>query len=105
VHAVGVSMGGIVLANYVSRSGPACALASGVCLSGALRLQATSRFNHARRLWHPILTQSLKGKFLAPCVARLRARGVDLGAVLDAKDVFEFDERLVSATFTTLHLS
>ena len=109
VYACGVSMGGIILANLMAQAGGAVAdagtekvddefsLAGGVVLSGGLKISVTSHFFHSRRLWQPLLVQSLKDNFIGPCLRRLKSRGVDLGAALDGVDLLELDSRLVAA--------
>mmetsp|Transcript_46280 Transcript_46280/g.104526 ORF Transcript_46280/g.104526 Transcript_46280/m.104526 type:complete len:577 (+) Transcript_46280:254-1984(+) len=97
VYAIGVSMGGIILANYMSSTGSACGLDGAVAVSGSSCLAMNAAFTHARRLWQPLLVRELKATFVAPCPPeKLEERGVDLAAVRDAKDLFEFDSRLVA---------
>ena len=135
VYGCGVSMGGIILSNFMVREGLATAAAEAaeaaavvapgaavgaagpagattgrggrsgghggavldgaVVLSGGLKIGVTSMFMHSRRLWQPLLTQNLKSMFMGPCSSRMAAKGMDIDAVLDAKDIFEFDNRMV----------
>ncbi|GKY92883.1 hypothetical protein MPSEU_000257400 [Mayamaea pseudoterrestris] len=61
---VGYSMGGIILPNYVARSGADCALDVAVSVSGGLDMRYETNFSRAQRLWQPILTQELREKFV-----------------------------------------
>lgn len=61
---VGYSMGGIVLANYLARSGENCALDAAVSVSGGLDMRYEEVFYRAQRLWQPILTQELRDTFV-----------------------------------------
>jgi predicted alpha/beta-fold hydrolase len=57
-------MGGIIMANYVSRAGPSCPLDVAVSVSGGLDMRYEARFTRAQRLWQPILTQELRNTFV-----------------------------------------
>ena len=61
---VGYSMGGIILPNYVARSGADCALDVAVSVSGGLDMRYETNFSRAQRLWQPILTQELRETFV-----------------------------------------
>jgi predicted alpha/beta-fold hydrolase len=61
---VGYSMGGIIMANYVSRAGPDCPLNVAVSVSGGLDMRYEANFTRAQRLWQPILTQELRNTFV-----------------------------------------
>ena len=60
----GYSMGAIILANYVARSGSECALDAAIAVSGVL----DSRFQYfnerAKRLWQPMLAITLREQFI-----------------------------------------
>jgi len=57
-------MGGIIMANMVSRTGPECALDAAVSVSGGLDMRQELDFERAQRLWQPILTQELRETFV-----------------------------------------
>ena len=61
---VGYSMGAIVLANYVVRSGKTCALDGAVSVSGGLDMREQYHFHRSMRLWQPMLAQELRKTIL-----------------------------------------
>lgn len=72
---VGYSMGGIILSNYIARSGTDCALDSGVSISGGLDMRFEENFYRALRLWQPIVAAALRDNFVVgKWGERVRAR-------------------------------
>eukprot|EP00549_Striatella_unipunctata_P008398 CAMPEP_0118681904 /NCGR_PEP_ID=MMETSP0800-20121206/5196_1 /TAXON_ID=210618 ORGANISM="Striatella unipunctata, Strain CCMP2910" /NCGR_SAMPLE_ID=MMETSP0800 /ASSEMBLY_ACC=CAM_ASM_000638 /LENGTH=476 /DNA_ID=CAMNT_0006578249 /DNA_START=344 /DNA_END=1774 /DNA_ORIENTATION=+ len=76
VVGVGYSMGGIVLNNYVARSGTSCDLDAAISVSGGLDMKEQMSFPRGRRLWEPLLVERLRdevilGKFGNRAKARL----------------------------------
>lgn len=72
---VGFSMGAIVLANYVARSGPDCALDAAIAVSGVLDSRPQGFNERAKRLWQPMLALTLRDQFVVGKVAeRYRER-------------------------------
>lgn len=61
---VGYSMGGIVISNYVARSGKACSFDAAMAVSGGLDMRKTLEFGRALRLWQPLLVEELRGTFV-----------------------------------------
>jgi predicted alpha/beta-fold hydrolase len=57
---VGYSMGAIILANYVARSGSDCSLDAAVSVSGGLDMREQFHFHRSMRLWQPMLAQDLR---------------------------------------------
>lgn len=74
IAGVGFSMGGILLANYVARSGTNCILDAAVSISGALDTRKQIYFERSKRFWQPLLVKDLKdlttGKFMKQLQAR-----------------------------------
>jgi predicted esterase len=60
----GYSMGAIVLANYVARSGQGCALDAAMAVSGVLDGRYQAWNDRAKRLWQPMLTITLRDQFV-----------------------------------------
>ena len=96
VYSAGVSMGGIILPNYLSKAGQSTLLDGAVVLSGSLRTSVTSHFWHSRYLWQPLLTKDLKDQFVAPQPSLLTERGCDVMAIGDSCDLTDFDARMVA---------
>lgn len=97
---VGYSMGGIIMANYVSRSGPNCALDVAVSISGGLDMRFETNYSRAQRLWQPILTQELREKFvLGKWGERTRKRLTiqQMKDMMRAYHISEIDETAVVA--------
>jgi predicted alpha/beta-fold hydrolase len=97
---VGYSMGGIILANYVSRSGKDCALDSAVVISGGLCMRYEIDFRRAQRLWQPILTQELRDKFVVgKWGERVRSRLTkdEMKEMLRAYHISEIDKTAIVA--------
>lgn len=61
---VGFSMGAIVLSNYVASYGKECALDGAISLSGGLDMRFQENFERAKRLWQPMLAETLRSDFL-----------------------------------------
>jgi predicted alpha/beta-fold hydrolase len=71
----GFSMGAIILANYVARSGPDCGLDAAIAVSGTLDSRPQYMNERAKRLWQPMLTITLRDQFVVGKVAeRYRTR-------------------------------
>lgn len=60
----GFSMGAIILANYVARSGSDCYLDAAVSVSGGLNMREQLTFFRSMRLWQPLLAQELRDTIL-----------------------------------------
>ena len=61
---VGYSMGGIILSNYVARSGKHCSLDAAISVSGGLDMRHQLNFRRSMRLWQPMLTFGLRDDIL-----------------------------------------
>ena len=61
---VGYSMGAIVLNNYVATYGSSCALDAAFSISGALDCRYELNDTRSKRLWQPLLADSMKTLFL-----------------------------------------
>ena len=61
---VGYSMGAIVLSNYVARSGANCHLDAAMAVSGGLDMREMLNFKRGKRLWQPMLAQTLRDDFI-----------------------------------------
>jgi predicted alpha/beta-fold hydrolase len=61
---VGYSMGAIVLSNYVASYGKECALDGAISLSGGLDMRYQEDFERAKRLWQPMLAETLRSDFM-----------------------------------------
>lgn len=96
VYGAGVSMGGIILPNYLAKAGQSALLDGAAVLSGSLRTSVTSKFWHSRYLWQPLLTKDLKDQFVAPQPSLLAQRGCDVMAIGDSCDLTDFDARMVA---------
>ena len=98
---VGNSMGGVICENYVAKAGADCGLVSCVALSGTLCSEKIlgKCGDRSRNLWQPALTYSLKDSFTKPCLDLLARRDVDVGAILDAKSINDFDVAQVCPLF------
>lgn len=57
-------MGGIVLSNYVARSGKHCSLDAAISVSGGLDMRHQLNFRRSMRLWQPMLTFGLRDDIL-----------------------------------------
>jgi hypothetical protein len=55
---------GIIMGNYVARSGADCALDAAVAISGGLDMRYETDFYRAQRLWQPLLTETLRNDFV-----------------------------------------
>ena len=72
---VGYSMGAIILANYVARSGADCALDAAIAVSGVLDSRFQLFNERAKRVWQPMLAITLRDQFVIGKVGeRYRAR-------------------------------
>ena len=89
----GFSMGAIILANYVSRSGINCDLDVAVVISGGLDMRPQEKFFRSMRLWQPMLAETartiLLGKFIDKYQKRLSDE--DLLQLLRAPDIYNID--------------
>mmetsp|Transcript_38012 Transcript_38012/g.57865 ORF Transcript_38012/g.57865 Transcript_38012/m.57865 type:complete len:169 (-) Transcript_38012:764-1270(-) len=56
---VGFSMGGIILSNYVARSGESCQLHAAIAVSGGLDLREQVNSHRSQRLWQPVMARRL----------------------------------------------
>ena len=61
---VGYSMGGVVIGNYVARSGTDCALDAAMAISGGLDMRNQYYYERAKRLWQPMLAKELRDVFV-----------------------------------------
>ena len=61
---VGFSMGGIIISNYVARSGTNCALDVAVSISGGLDLRENLYFSRSKRIWQTMPAQTLIEDFI-----------------------------------------
>ena len=61
---VGFSMGAIVLANYVARSGTDCHFDAAMAVSGGLDMREQINFYRSQRLWQPMLAKELRDTFI-----------------------------------------
>jgi predicted esterase len=61
---IGYSMGAIILANYVARSGKACSLDAAIAVSGVLDARYQYFNERAKRLWQPLLAITLRDQFV-----------------------------------------
>lgn len=57
-------MGGIILSNYVARSGKHCSLDAAISVSGGLDMRHQLNFRRSMRLWQPMLTFGLRDDIL-----------------------------------------
>jgi len=92
---IGYSMGAIVLANYVSRSGGRCRLDAAFAISGALECRTEANYTRAQRLWQPMIADFMRTRqHLAKFAPRLRARmsAGDIQRLLRATHVVAVDE-------------
>lgn len=72
---VGYSMGAIILANYVARTGADCALDAAIAVSGVLDSRFQLFNERAKRVWQPMLAITLRDQFVIGKVGeRYRAR-------------------------------
>lgn len=89
----GYSMGAIVLANYVSRSGKRCFLDAAVVVSGGVDMRPQAKFWRSRRLWQPMLAQeartTLLGKYIH--LYKNKLSSYDFTNLLRAPDIFKVD--------------
>lgn len=97
VALVGISMGGIVAANYVARSGSKANLVSCCAVSAPLcsELILGKVGGRARRLWHPPLTLELKKTFLGGPNALLVDGPCSTDAIMATHTINAFDSTLV----------
>jgi len=97
VALVGVSMGGIVAANYAARAGAGANLLCCAALSGTMCSEVVLGpcGDRTRRLWHPALAYFLKGTFLGPFGRLARRKRVDAAAVEACATISDFDTALV----------
>jgi len=97
---VGYSMGGIIMANYVARSGPDCAMDVAVSISGGLDMRYETNFYRAQRLWQPLLTEELRNTFVVgKWGERVRSRLTkdQMKQMMRATHVSEIDKTAVVA--------
>eukprot|EP00587_Corethron_hystrix_P005304 CAMPEP_0113314954 /NCGR_PEP_ID=MMETSP0010_2-20120614/10807_1 /TAXON_ID=216773 ORGANISM="Corethron hystrix, Strain 308" /NCGR_SAMPLE_ID=MMETSP0010_2 /ASSEMBLY_ACC=CAM_ASM_000155 /LENGTH=477 /DNA_ID=CAMNT_0000171341 /DNA_START=472 /DNA_END=1902 /DNA_ORIENTATION=- /assembly_acc=CAM_ASM_000155 len=60
IAGVGFSMGGIMLSNYVARSGEGCALNFAVNISGGLDMRQQVKFVRSKWLWQTFMAEGLR---------------------------------------------
>mmetsp|Transcript_6557 Transcript_6557/g.9553 ORF Transcript_6557/g.9553 Transcript_6557/m.9553 type:complete len:647 (-) Transcript_6557:319-2259(-) len=70
----GYSMGAIIIANYVARSGANCYLDAAVSVSGGLDMREMLTFKRSMRLWQPVLAKELRETVLGQFRARYEKR-------------------------------
>ena len=74
IAGVGFSMGAIIMANYVARSGADCKLDVAVGISGALDVRRQYFFRRSKRLWQPLLVQDLRDLIVSKFRKQLQKR-------------------------------
>ncbi|GAX21596.1 hypothetical protein FisN_29Hh030 [Fistulifera solaris] len=97
---VGYSMGGIILSNYVARSGTECALHAAVAISGGLDMRVEAEPNRAHRLWQPIVAVELRDTFVVgKWGERVRSRlsKTQMKALMRATNIAGIDRTAVVA--------
>jgi predicted alpha/beta-fold hydrolase len=95
---VGYSMGGIILSNYVARSGTECALDAAVAISGGLDMRVEAQPNRAHRLWQPIVAVELRDTFVVgKWGERVRSRlsKTQMKALMRATNIAGIDQTAV----------
>ena len=97
VALIGISMGGIVAANYAARSGPQSNLVACCAVSATLCSEAVLGpiGDRARRLWHPPLTLELKKTFLGGPNAPLLYEKCSVDDIMATHTIAAFDAALV----------
>ena len=97
VALIGISMGGIVAANYAARSGPQSNLVACCAVSATLcsELVLGPIGDRARRLWHPPLTLELKKTFLGGPNAPLLYEKCSIDDIMATHTIAAFDSALV----------
>jgi predicted alpha/beta-fold hydrolase len=97
---VGYSMGGIILSNYVARSGTECGLHAAVAISGGLDMRVEAEPNRANRLWQPIVAVELRDTFVVgKWGERVRSRlsKTQMKALMRATNIAGIDRTAVVA--------
>jgi predicted alpha/beta-fold hydrolase len=88
IFAVGWSMGGIVLANYMATAGADCPLAAGVSVSGSNDQTTIDRDAYSCSVWQPLVLRATLQQTLA--LPGLAMRGVDMGRLRAVSTAAEF---------------
>lgn len=91
--AVGYSMGGITLANYVARENPPV-LDVAISLSGALDTKEQINFHRSAYLWQPFIAKAMRDALLGRYSRQIAQRldRIQLGQMMKAKSLVELDE-------------
>ena len=96
---VGISMGGIIVANALARGELDGMVDGAICLAGTLDTNRNRRFLHSRDYWQPVLSQGLKEAFAAhpSRMRRMLARvGPEAQQRLDEVcNVADFDAKII----------
>jgi len=96
---VGFSMGGIIVANYASKSGDHSGLAGAVSFSGTLctakNLLDCPAAKHSAEVWQPALAWGLKASIIRPSMHKFSKKGVTVQDVEEVQSVTEIDTKLV----------
>jgi abhydrolase domain-containing protein 1/3 len=93
---VGFSMGGIILSNYVAKSGKSCPLLGAVSVSGSGNSKINMVYEYSVKVWQPFLAYSLKENFLVPYYDFLLSRKIPLRPIIHSESVVDFDRALVT---------
>ena len=97
----GISLGGIIVANGLSRNVFGDDVQAGVAISGCCDNAGNISFQHSREVWQPILAHGLKQVFATHPILLSkmhRALGPRYREImLNIKDIVEFDSTVVTA--------
>ena len=101
VMMVGISLGGIIAANGLSRDAFGDCVAAGVAISSCCENAGNMSFKHSREVWQPILAHGLKIVFATHPILLSKLRRV-LGSkyadiIPSIRDIVEFDSIVVTA--------
>ena len=98
LFATGFSMGGIVISNYLARSGVNCELMGAVSISGCANANINSKFEYSRRVWQPLVAYELKKQFILPDLSHLRTVDrIDADHILsNCSSIYDFDCHMVA---------
>ena len=101
VMMVGISLGGIIVANGLSRNAFEDFVDAGVAISSCCENAGNMSFKHSREVWQPILAHGLKIVFATHPILLSKLRRV-LGPkyadiITSIRDIVEFDSIVVTA--------
>ena len=101
LFAVGISMGGIIVINAVTRGDLTGLVDGAVSVSGCFDTAKNMNFPHSRGIWQPALAHGLKESFVAPpgALTKMKRRlGPHAGMIVEkVVDVIDFDTFVVTA--------